>query len=521
MTVNKHKQSPRQKMINLMYLVLMAMLALNVSSDVLNGFSLVDEGLNRSKDNAASQNEAVYQTLSDAMELNPEKVGEWYGKAQNVRNLSDSLYSLAEELKWAIVREADGQEGDIHNIINKENLEAATHVMLSPASGRGRELFKAINHYRETVTTMVNDEQMRKTIASNLSTKVPVKVTTLGKNWQEYMFENTPVIAAVTLLTKLQNDVRTAEGEILHQLVANIDIKDIRVNEINAYVIPNAQTVVRGGKFTADIIMAAVDTTARPDIYIGNTLLQSANGHYETVCNNIGDFTLRGYFVMHNGDGEEIRRDFAQPYTVIEPAATVSADLMNVLYAGYDNPISISVPGVPLSSVSATMTNGTLRQTSEGHYIVRPSKIGQDAVVTVFSSHSGTNRQMAQYSFRVRKLPEPTPYIETKDEQGNPDRYTGGAIEKSRLTAATKLSAAVDDGIIHTPFSVKSFEIVFFDNMGNAVPITSDVASFSAQQTETIKKLTRGKRFYISRVTAMGPDGIERKLNTSMEVIIR
>ena len=355
MAIKKRKLSPRQKMINLMYLVLMAMLALNVSSDVLNGFSLVDEGLNRSKENESSQNAAIYKTLDEAMEQNPEKVKEWYNKAQNVRQRSDSLYQLAEDLKWAIVREADGKDGDILNINNKENLEAATHVMLAPGIGRGGELYKAINGYRSFITEMSNDSSMRKIISDNLSTTVPTKAKVLGKNWQEYMFENTPVIASVTLLTKLQNDVRSAEGEILHQLVANIDIKDVRVNEISAFVIPNAQTVVRGGRFSADIIMAAVDTTARPEIYIGNTLLKSSNGHYETICNSTGDFTLRGYLIMRNGNGEEIRRDFAQPYTVVEPAATVSATMMNMLYAGYQNPISVSVPGVPKNKVSMSL----------------------------------------------------------------------------------------------------------------------------------------------------------------------
>lgn len=513
--------SNRQKMINLMYLVLMAMLAINVSSDVLDGFSLVDEGLNRSKENASSQNDAIYQTIADAMERNPEKTREWYDKAQYVRNLSDSLYSLAESLKWEIVREADGRDGNIHDIVNRENLEAATHVMLSPTTGRGQELFEAINRYRETVTAMAGDEQMRSIITANLSTKVPKKVTTLGRNWQEYMFENTPVIAAVTLLSKLQNDVRSAEGEILHQLVANIDMKDVRVNEINAFVIPNAQTVVRGNRFTADIVMAAVDTTARPDIYIGNTLLRNSNGHYETVCNATGDFTLRGYLVMKNKDGEEIRRNFSRQYTVVEPTATVSADLMNVLYAGYDNPISISVPGVPQTAISATMTNGTLRQTSAGHYIAKPARVGEKVDITVFSNHSGTSQQMAMFSFQVRKLPEPAPYISITDEAGNSDYYRGGSIGKSQLLSATRIEAAVDDGILHIPFRVLGFEMVFFDNMGNAVPVNSDGAGISAQQKETVRKLSRGKRFYISRLTAIGPDGIERKLNTSMEVIIR
>ena len=112
-----------------------------------------------------------------------------------------------------------------------------------------------------------------------------------------------------------------------------------------------------------------------------------------------------------NGNGERIRRDFSQKYTVVDPSATVSADLMNMLYAGYNNPISVSVPGVPLNKVQATMTNGTLQAVGPGKYIARPSKIGQDAVITVVSTNTGHPQQMGQYKFRVRKLPDPTPLM--------------------------------------------------------------------------------------------------------------
>ena len=242
----RKKLTPRQKMINLMYVVLMAMLALNVSSDVLEGFSLVDEGLNRSKENSSMQNEAIYKELEAAMKRNPEKTRQWYEKAQLVRKMSDSLYMFAEDLKWEIVRDVDGDDADLENIEGRDNLEAATHVMLAPGVGKGDDLKRAIESYRDGITQMINDKQQKEIIQSNLTTEVPKKAKMMGKNWQEYMFENTPVAAAVTLLTKLQTDVRYAEGEMLHQLVANIDVKDVRVNQINAYVIPNSQTVVRG-----------------------------------------------------------------------------------------------------------------------------------------------------------------------------------------------------------------------------------------------------------------------------------
>ena len=236
----RKKLTPRQKMINLMYVVLMAMLALNVSSDVLIGFSLVDEGLNRSKENSAAQNDAIYKELEAAMKQNPEKTRQWYEKAQQVRKMSDSLYTFAEDLKWEIARQADGKDADLNDIKGRDNLEAATHVMLAPGIGKGGKLKKAIEAYREDITAMINNDNQKRIIQSNLTTDVPQKAKLMGKNWQEHLFENTPVAAAITLLTKLQTDVRQAEGEMLHQLVANIDVKDVRVNQINAYVIPNS-----------------------------------------------------------------------------------------------------------------------------------------------------------------------------------------------------------------------------------------------------------------------------------------
>ncbi len=507
-------------MINLMYVVLMAMLALNVSSDVLEGFSLVDEGLNRTKVNSATQNEAIYKELDEAMKQNPEKTRQWFEKAQQVRKMSDSLYTLAENLKWEIVREADGSDADLNNIKGRDNLEAATHVMLAPGIGKGGKLKKAIETYREGITAMINDESQKKIIRSNLTTDVPKKAKIQGKNWQEYMFENTPVAAAVTLLTKLQTDVRHAEGEMLHQLVANIDVKDVRVNEIQALVIPNAQTVVRGGKFSAQIIMAAVDTTQRPEIYVGNTLLKSEHGRYETICGSTGDFTLKGYLIMKNGNGETIRREFSQPYTVVEPSATVSATLMNMLYAGYQNPISVSVPGIPNNRISLSMTNGTLTKKDGGNYVAVPSKVGEDVTFTVTAQNEGRQQEMGKFTFHVRKLPDPMGYLEYTDSKGNTTRFKGGRISKQAIVSAGGIGAAIDDGLLDISFRVLGFQTRFMDNMGNVVPEVSNSASFTANQLQRIRSLTRGKLFNISEIRVVGPDGIERTLTSPVEVII-
>ena len=508
-------------MINLMYVVLMAMLALNVSNEVLNGFSIVEESLKRTTANATRENLAIYEDFGTQMKANPQKVKEWYDKAMQVRQMSDSLYNMAHELKIAIVKEADGKDGDLNNIRNKEDMEAANQVMLAPGRGRGKELYDAINTYRKKMLDMAISTRQKKTIYEILSTTIPEDKRTLGKNWQEYMFESMPAAAAVTLLSTLQSNVRYTEGEILHTLEQNIDVKDIRVNALEAFVIPNSQTIVRGDKFSAKIIMAAVDTTRVPDIYIGNQKVTLRDNVYERICGSTGDFTLAGFIETVNGNGDRIKRDFSQKYTVVDPSATVSADLMNMLYAGYSNPISVSVPGVPLNKIQATMSGGTLTPTGPGKYIARPTKVGENAVITVTSTNTGRPQQMGQFTFRVRKLPDPTPYIPYKDEQGNTDRFRGGNMSMQQLMGVESIGAAIDDGILDIGFKVLSFEVVFFDNMGNAMPMASDGANFSARQKETFRKLRRNRRFYISHVVAIGPDGIQRTLQSSMEIIVK
>ena len=509
-------------MINLMYVLLMAMLAMNVSSDVLNGFTLVDESLTRSTENAGVQNNTLYSSLGEMMAKNPEKVREWYERANSVKEKSDSLYNFADDLKVRIAKEADGEDADFRNLENREDLEAATFIMLT--GNEGARLYKAINSYRDFMAGLVDDQMHKDMIANCLSTELPEGNNVLNKNWQEYHFESMPAIAAITLLTKIQNDVRYVEGEVIHMLSKKVDMGDVRVNQIKALVIPTSKNIVRGGDFSAQIILAAVDSTQRPQIYIDDTLLDTENGEYAVRCNSTGDYTLNGYMLVNDGAGMQTRYDFAQNYTVVDPTATVSASLMNVLYAGFSNPVSISVPGVPANKITSRITKGqgSIKSDGKNGYIVVPTKIGEELMIGVTARNDeGRDQSMGEYAFRVRQLPDPTPFIEYKDKNGNTQRYRGGTkLGKKELMSADGIVAAIDDGLLNIGFKVLSFETVFYDNMGNAIPRVSQGAQFSAQQKEMFRNLGRGKRFYISHVKAVGPDNVERLLPTSLEVII-
>ena len=184
MKIKKQRVSPRQKMINLMYVLLMAMLALNVSSDVLHGFTLVDESLSKSAVNTIKQNDMLYDAFDKNLEQNPEKVRDWYERAMEVKRLSNELYDYANELKTRIAKKADGEEGDYTNLRNREDLEAATYVMLTSGTGEGQALYDAITGYRTKLLEMVTDPAQQEMILTSLSTDVPNRDISLLKNWQ-------------------------------------------------------------------------------------------------------------------------------------------------------------------------------------------------------------------------------------------------------------------------------------------------------------------------------------------------
>ncbi|MDE6754210.1 MAG: gliding motility protein GldM [Muribaculaceae bacterium] len=518
---NVARMSPRQRMINLMYIVLTAMLALNVSSDVLNGFNQVHDGLRTTNLNTEARNDVQMRFLTELYEKNPAKAGPWYEKGMELQSKASALCISIDSLKWEIARRADGEEGKPDEIINLDDLEAASVTMLNPAAPKGRRLRENIEVFRGYVAPLIPDSAKRSAVLNLLSTEVRPTPGTVGKTtWEEKMFDNMPAVAAVTLLTKLQNDIRQAQGEALSSLITNVDIGDVRVNELNAYVIPNSNMVMRGGRYSANIVLAAIDTTQRPAVFVNGSRLANDKGLLEFTAGSVGTHNYSGYIEVARGDGSVERRPFSSSYTVIEPMATISPTMMNVLYAGIANPISISVPGVPMSAVQATMTNGSLTRSGDS-WVAHPGKVGSEAVITVSAQIDGRSQIVSSMTFRVRKLPDPSPYIAMKDAQGNTVHYKGSPkrISKAALLSADGLGAAIDDDILNVSYSVVSFSTVFFDSMGNAMPEVSAGASFSQRQKEQFKRLKPGKSFFISNVKAKGPDGITRDISP-MEVAL-
>lgn len=517
MPASNAPETPRQRLIGLMYILLLCMLALNVSSDVLGGFKLVDDSLTKSAQNSSAQNLTLYKDLEAYYMSNPEKAGEWYAKAMDVKRRSDYLYNLIDSLKWDVVRQADGKKADIHNIVRSDNLDAAAHVMLPPSGHKGKELKLAIEMYRNHILPMIGDELTRKIILDNFNTTPSKKARRQGHTWESSMFENMPLGAVVTMFTKLQNDVRYAEGEVLHILTNNIDVGDFRVNRIRAFVIPNSENIVRGGTYKANIVLSAEDSTKRPAVFVNGRYVK--NGIYQVNATRAGVFPVNGYIEMQRGDGTRSRLPFSQKYTVVEPMATVSNTIMNVLYAGIANKVSISVPGVPSNMITATSNNGSLSR-SGYEWIARPAAAGRECVITVTANMDGRSQVVAHTPFRVRPLPEPRAFIEYRDNNGYLRRYKGGTgFSKAKLLDTPGIIAALDDDLLEVNFSVLSFQTLIYDSMGNTMMEISQGSRFSERQRAQIRGLSRGKRLWISRIRVIGPDRVEQTLSP-MEIII-
>lgn len=516
---NVMRMSPRQRMINLMYIVLTAMLALNVSGDVINGFHQVHDGLKRTNSNIARRNEVQFRYLSELYAGNPQKARQWYEKGKLLRAEASALCTTIDSLRHEIAIEADGRDADPGRLENTEDLEAAAVTMLRPGSDEAKRLRQRIGEFSTLVSGMISDSARRQAVEKILLTE-DFRGNEGTISWENRNFDSMPAIAAVTILSKLENDIRQAESEALTNLITNVDIADVRVNKLQAYVIPESQVVMRGDTYSADVVLAAVDTTRRPTLYVNGKKLPEGVSHIDIPASKPGVHSIEGYIETAKGDGSTERRQFTTSYTVTEPMATVSPTMMNVLYAGIDNPISISVPGHPMNAVTATMTNGSLTRNGD-RWTARPAAPGKEAVITVTVRSGNSSRPVATTSFRVRKLPDPVPFISIKDSQGNATQYKGSPrrIRKTDLLGAEKLEAALDDDLLDTKFSVVSFSTVFYDSMGNAIPEVSDGAAFSTRQKEQFRRLKPGKNFFITRVRAAGPDGIVRDI-PPMEVIV-
>lgn len=495
-------ETPRQKMIGMMYLFLTAMLALNVSSEVLNGFVLVNNSMLQSITSTNARNVNMYQRFKNLDADNPGKVGKWLNEALLVKQKSDEMFKYVEDFKYQLVRLADGKEAITNDIRNKDNLDVSGQYAL--VEGHGKELKNHLNNYKEFLEKYVNGDQTK---ISMFERNFATKGGKDGKNWQETIFEMMPVAAATTILTKYQTDIRAAEGEVVQYLMAQTDAGDFRVNKLKAYVIPVSTYVMQGDKYSAQIVLSAIDSTKVPQIMVNGRTL-GKDGKLEMVCGQVGSFDYKGSIRLNSGG---INRDypFAGAYTVGAKSATVTNTALNVVYAGIENELSASVPGVAASNIQLACAGGSVSRKANGLWSCRTNVTSGKITFAISAKLAGGNSfvPMGNVSFNVRQLPDPRPYFTYKDAGGVVRKITEGDITLGMLTSG-QLIADYENELISANFTVTAF-IIEYPN-GEVKEARGNM--LTQDQKNRLSQERVGSRILIRGIKAVGPDKLVRSL---------
>ena len=502
-------ETPRQKMINVMYLVLTAMLALNVDKEVLNAFAAVDQSFVQTIKNMDSKNQLVYSDFQSKTAVNKQKFEADYEKSLKVKGNAESLYRYIDSLKVMLVKAVDGEEGDINNIVSKSDLNITPNLMINKKNGNKLRL--AIESYRDVLTSVIDTTRAGKGVISSvnksLDTSKPVTKDGSTPTWEDSKFLGYPLIAVITLMSKMQSDVRNAEADVINYLSGKKDAVAMKFDDLQAVVLPASNYVLAGNAYEAKIFLTAVDKTVIPDVYVGGSKLPfdpKVNAAiYKVITSNDGPAKYSGRIEYKKQDGSIMTLPFENEYEVAKPSMTVSPTKMNVFYMGLNNPVSISAPGISANNIIVSMTNGTIQKGAEG-YFVRPEKVNVPAVISVSAMIDGQSKLIGSTDFRVKPVPDPLAYVAGKVD---------GQISLTELQGNDGIVARIPEFDFEMKFIVTSF-VVSTTLQGFTVDKPTTGNRFSAEQKELIKRLKPGNRLYFESIVAKGDDGTVRRLPT-------
>ncbi|MGQ7869005.1 type IX secretion system motor protein PorM/GldM [Sunxiuqinia sp. sy24] len=520
-------ETPRQKMINMMYLVLLAMMALNVASEVLDAFRVVDSSLMQTLKSVDSKNDQLYASFDQAYQENPTKVKEWKDKADRVESLTNALTVKITDLKEEMILRAGGSKkepdaslnrkswminskGDTIVIKKDDELNVPSEVMLRMK--KGEDLKGDIVELKEAFLSFLEeDSPIRKTIAQELDTsdpKIRLKDGGEKKTWEVELFDSKPIIAVIALLSKIQIDIQNAESNILTYLYSQIDASSFKFNKLGARVFAKSSYILEGDVYKAEVFLAAEDTTQQPIILINDEPLEVVDGKgiYEVPATTPGTFKWGGVIKYRTPEGAYNSYPFEEEYIVSKPSVTISPTKMNVFYMGVPNPVSISVPGIPSEDLIVSVTNG--RITKDGKdYLVYPTAEdinGRKTKVSVNADFEGQKRFMGSMDFRVKKVPDPVATIAGQ---------ASGVLRKEDLLAEDGIFAALIDFDFDLKFTVTQFDITFTGAGGYSNTWSSTSNRFTNDQRTQFNALAPGSIIYIDNILAHGDDGSDRQLS--------
>jgi gliding motility-associated protein GldM len=509
-------ETPRQKMINMMYLVLTALLALNIAAETLNAFKVVDLSLTKTYETFTNKNKSVINDFEWEIQngQSPDTARFYLAKAQEVRQISDTLVSHIHDLKVelaTLIKAKPLEPGeklpeqypyivtktyDTLVIKNQEELNVSPLLMIE--RGKGEELRNKIIDLRTQLIGYANgNKAIEKSLMEALDVSDPERrdATTNARTWVQLNFYQTPMIAAVTILSKLQNDIRIAEDVVLKHLYSNIASNTQKVRSFEAKVIPKSTYVIaQNQRFEAQIFLAAItDIPVQVFMTGSNTPLPVVGNQaiYSASPQTPGKYSYSGEIRFADPFGNLTSSPFKGEYEVALPAATISPSKMNVFYRGIDNPVEISVPGVSNNNIRVSMTNGNITQ-SGNEWLVRPTTL-QNAKIDVIAMIDGREIPMGSKLFRVKDVPPP------KASLGG---ITSGNVPREYFRTQTLLSASLEDFLFELEYQITGFDISIATGGGMTTTFSSNSENFTADQRNLLNGLRKGDRVIFENIRA-------------------
>jgi len=517
-----YKETPRQKMIAMMYLVLTALLALNVSKQILDAFIIVNESMEITNQNFSSKLETTLNKFKIQYQLNPNKVGPFWEKAQIAHAKSKQLENYVDSIKTYIVQFTDGlatyEEAKHEKLkdIRKESYDRTTSYFIGRSedgsAGEARILRDKIEDYKKGMASLV-DPKFQATMKMGLDTKGPFYDMDGNKQpWEMHEFYRTILIADITILNKLKAEIYNTEFDVTNYLLSSISAEDFKYDKIDAKVIPKSSYVFMGEEYQAEIVVAAYDTKSNPNVryIVGSDSLTPANYKNATPLEGSnGTVTLKlpgnaeglkkfaGIIKIVNPLGDTMSFHFKDEFIVAKPGLTISPSKMNVFYIGVDNPVDISVPGGP-ERIVPSISCGNIRPEGKQWIVAGLPNGIKEAVINVSAVFSGKSKAMGSATFRLKKIPTFTASI---------DRNPEGTVISRNDIPVGYLNAEKPVGFdFDLSYRITSFNFVT-DIDGNIMERSVQGNRLTEDMLNKIKKAKRNSRIWIENIIAIGPGG--------------
>lgn len=494
-------KEPRQKMINIMYLVLTALLALNVSSEILNAFKTVNNSLEKTNTAVNASTAQIFQSLTEKLndETTKAKALVWQPRAKQVIDYSSTAYNFIQGLKDDIIKAAGGDPKDSTKHFKEDNLDIATRMMIK--QGKGKELYKILEDYKKNVLG-INDT-INSTFKNSLQVDLAMPKTQnkSNKTWEQAYFHMVPTVAALTILSKFQNDIKTSENKVVtfcHEQVGKVIL---RFDAFEAIVGQNSKYLMPGQEIEITAGLGAFSKTKLPTVTVGGAnvaLDERGIAVYKTSAGGMGAHTINVSVSFTDQDGNPQKREIPIEYVVGQSNASIGLDKMNVLYIGVDNPVTIAASGGGDEKVQASITGGggSLTRVGNGKYIARVNSVTDDCKITV----NVENKLAGQQVFRVRTIPQAQAYV-----GGQP---SGANVAAGAFKAQGGVGAGIKDFPFELSYDVVSFTFTCDTDDGDIISVPNNGAAFTpAVRNAMNAQLKANKMVTIDNIRVKGPDG--------------